>query len=247
MRRLKIQYISDIHADTQKIMPIIKPLAKYLAVCGDIGHPEHPRFYQFLQQQSKNFEKVIFVPGNHDFDLGPMYNKQRVDKYEPVVKNMCKDLGNVHYLNKNTLQLDDDFLIAGSILWSMPIFNKPNDLNDPKVQNYLNHIKEHSEHVNWMQDTINRNLHKKIIMLTHFVPTFKLIEQKYKDRGIHSTCWFATNLEYMIKFPVRAWICGHTHSEYETTVNDVPCVVNAYGYSSEVVGANREINKIIYI
>lgn len=246
----KLQYISDIHIDTHKDVPKINPLSKYLAICGDVGQPYANRYKDFIHEQSNKFEKVFFVPGNHDFDLGPMYHKNRVEKWEPFIKNICQGFGNVFYLNCDTNQLDNDILIAGTILWSRPIPNVDSvySENDPRISKYFNHIIEHSKHVDWISKTIEENKNKKIIMLTHFVPTFKLIEKKYKGKGPYSTSWFATDLEHLIKDPIKAWICGHTHSVMSCKVNGIQCAVNAYGYGQEnKYNDNKNINKIIEI
>ena len=228
----KLQYVSDLHIDTHKYMPIIKPLSKYIAICGDIAQPYATNYKKFIQEQSRKFEKVFIVPGNHDFDLGVMYRRDYANKWEPVIKNICSDYKNVYYLNCNTHQLDDNILIAGSILWSRPTFTKY-QINSQRFSKNLNHIIEHQiehqKHVDWISNTIEDNKDKKIIILTHFVPTFKLIEKKYLNNGSKQNTWFATDLEYLIKNPVKAWICGHTHSVMTCDVNNVQCAVNAYG------------------
>lgn len=94
---------------------------------------------------------------------------------------------------------------------------------------------------------VNENINKKIIMLTHFVPTFKLIEKKYQNMGLHRTSWFASDLEHLIKHPIKIWICGHTHSIIECTVNDTPCMINAYGYGDENAYKNKENDKYFIV
>lgn len=226
--RIRLQYVSDVHVDMQKTIPKIKPVAKYLALCGDIGKPDHPSFCEFLAENSRNFEKIFFVPGNHDFNLGPMYLKEKVDKYEPIVKDICSKFKNIHYLNKNIYNLNEHTIISGSILWSKPVL-----ISESSDSNYLNHIREHNDHIKWIQNMINCHQDKNIIMLTHFVPTFKLIEEKYLQMGIYRTSWFATDLEYLIRKPIKVWICGHSHSVIDCIINDVICAINAYGYYGE--------------
>lgn len=239
----RLQYVSDLHIDTHKTLPKINPSSKYLAICGDIGQPYASRYTEFIYQQSNNFEKVFFVPGNHDFDLGTMYKKNKVDKWEPFIKEICHKFENVIYLNRHIYELDNDIIIAGSILWSNPIL----DTQKLCTAKYLEHINEHNKHVNWIKNITKQNKNKKIIMLTHFVPTFQLIEQKYLNKGFNKTTWFATDLEYLIKSPIKAWICGHTHSIMSCKINDVQCAVNAYGYGRENGYKNKNIDKILEI
>jgi predicted MPP superfamily phosphohydrolase len=239
---ITIQYISDLHIDTHQHIPKINPLSNYLAICGDIGQPYAKQYKKFIGDQSKNFEKVFFIPGNHDFDLGPQYNKQKVEKWEPFIKEICNDFKNVYYLNCDVHHLNNDVLVAGSILWSRPILLRDTMWTDydPHQSRYLEHIIEHNKHVNWISNIIEKYKNKNIVMLTHFVPSFELIEKKYRIRGTHCTSWFATNLEYLIKKPIKAWICGHSHSVLTCNINGIVCAINAYGYGHDDNNQNSD-------
>ena len=72
---------------------------------------------------------------------------------------------------------------------------------------------------------------KGIIILTHHLPSYKLIIDKYQKshyKFYHDR--FASHLDYMICPPIKAWLCGHSHSINETNINGVHCAINAYGY-----------------
>lgn len=229
-----IQYVSDVHVDIHKTIPKIKPLSRYLAVCGDVGIPSSPYWKAFMTQVSQDFEKVFFVPGNHDFDLGPIYRQYQVQKWTPIMKEICESLGNVHYLNKDSYYLEKEKIkILGATLWSRAF---------PSVNNQSFHegnLMEHQSHVDWFAENIAQ--HKKtqteddLVILTHFVPTFQLIEEKYKNytNALIRTSRFATDLErFLINPPVKVWICGHSHSVINCTINNVYCAINAYKYKN---------------
>ena len=220
--KFKIQYISDVHVDVNKKIPIIKPICDTLAICGDIGVPTHDNFKKFLSQMSSQFKTVLFVAGNHDYDCGCIYHKDKIDKYKPIIKNTCDTFSNVHFLDNSVFYPKDDIMIIGSTLWSNPL--------DKSKQE---HLEEHTKNANWIETICDNNSDKKIIVLTHFVPTFKLIEPKYLKRGLKTTSFFATDLEHFIKKPIVTWLCGHTHSVIDTHINNVYCGVNSYGYPNE--------------
>src|SRR5689334_2992166 len=79
----KFQYFSDVHVDSQpnNHLPKIKAIAPYLLLPGDIGIGQpnkqnghlHPNFKSFMDSVSYSYDKVFFVPGNHDFDCGTLY------------------------------------------------------------------------------------------------------------------------------------------------------------------------------
>ena len=67
---MAIQILSDLHLEVGKAYDIfeIEPKAPHLAVLGDIGtvvvHKED--FLGFLTRQLRQFQTVMFVPGNHE-------------------------------------------------------------------------------------------------------------------------------------------------------------------------------------
>jgi hypothetical protein len=63
------------------------------------------------------------------------------------------------------------------------------------------------------------------------LPTQHLVHEKYKGHPLN-VC-FATNLDFLIQYPVRAWLCGHSHTGNEVRVNNVLCALNPGGYPGE--------------
>ena len=227
IRRNLLQYISDVHVDYKSLLPIIKQTSDNLAICGDIGNPEHPNFQEFIYQIRPKYNNVFFVPGNHDFKCSAKYNHKNVIKYEPILQKICKD-NSIYYLNKNKVNFEYNTVVAGCTLWSYPIVDRKN-LNTVKHRQVIEHTQIHQDHCNWLIKCIDeaKEQNKEIIILTHYVPTIKLIEDKYIKRGHERISWFYSNLEYLIKRPVREWYCGHTHSIRERIINGVTCGVNA--------------------
>ena|SRR5436305_1603402 len=94
-------------------------------------------------------------------------------------------------------------------------------------------------------DTISSS---SIIVLTHYLPTFQLIETKYKDAGpqIRSS-HFATNLEYLFRPNIKAWLCGHSHSRISFRHNGMYLGLNAHGYSDEYSAfPNSDLERAYY-
>ena len=227
LKRNLLQYISDVHVDYKLALPIIKQTSDNLAICGDIGNPEHPNFQEFIHQIRSKYNHIFFVPGNHDFNCSAKYSHKNVTKYEPILKKICKD-HDIHYLNKDKVDFEYNTSVAGCTLWSYPVFERKNiDIN--KHRQVIEHTRKHIEHVNWLKETIEdaKLKNKELFILTHYVPTIRLIENKYQKRGKERISWFYTNLEDIIKKPVLAWYCGHTHSIIEKDINGITCGVNA--------------------
>lgn len=227
---VKIQYVSDLHVDVNKKVPVISQVSNILATCGDIGNPDHPNFELFLRCVSKQFEKTFMIAGNHEYDCGPIYDKTKVAHYKPKIVDICKSINNITFLDNSCSKITDRTIIAGTTLWSNPIL-KPGAKYDK--EKYDAHVDKHKSDVEWLRQLCLENNNKQILVMSHFVPTFDLIEEKYKARGIHRTSFFASDLEYLIDKPIVGWLCGHTHSIKETFVNGILCGVNACGYQGE--------------
>jgi predicted phosphodiesterase len=84
-----------------------------------------------------------------------------------------------------------------------------------------------------------------IIMITHHLPSFKLIHSdfltdKYKN---YNQC-FASNCDQYFKDPIKIWIFGHTHKECDAEINNIKFLCNPVGYPDE---NNNQKTKIIEI
>jgi hypothetical protein len=93
----------------------------------------------------------------------------------------------------------------------------------------------------WLSDNIIGN-NKNVIVLTHHLPSYDLIIDKYK-KGIYSKYQdrFASDLNHLLQSPVKYWLCGHSHCNIEKQINDVMCAINAYGYPLESDKKNPEL------
>jgi predicted MPP superfamily phosphohydrolase len=212
---IKLQYISDIHLEKRLIIPTIPVAGNYLALLGDIGSPYKDSYKEFLKYTSDNWEKVFLISGNHEYYQKGKYNQEDVDEQ---IKNVVKLFKNVYYLNQDVYTLYN-YNIMGCTLWSTP---------------YIKHTK----HLNWLKNNINN--YNKVIVLTHFLPSYKLILPKFIN---HNPTYYASDLEYLIKEPVKWWLCGHTHINHTTTINSIDVCVNAYGHDD--IRHPADITKVI--
>lgn len=83
------------------------------------------------------------------------------------------------------------------------------------------------------------------VVLTHHLPTYDLIASRYQGHPLNAA--FASAADELIQSPVRAWICGHTHTgahrTWRHTDGSVTLgAVNPRGYPGETgTGYSREI------
>jgi predicted phosphodiesterase len=240
---LKIQYISDIHLEFYKNLPIINAIAPVLCLAGDIGYPDSKIYKDFLinLNDNINFEKIFLISGNHEY-----YNQcEPIEETNKKINSLLQknNLNKISFLN-NSSEYYNGYLFIGSTLWSH-ISNKKNTTNDFKyIENMtIDKCNElHKNSVDFITKETELNKDKKIIMLTHFLPSYNLIDQKYEAYSKYNQC-FASHNDNLIVDPVVLWIYGHTHSPKESMINNIPLVCNPIGYPGE--NKNIDLEKII--
>ena len=90
MPRFRLQYASNfhLHLHEKPLFPLfVKPAAKYLALLGNIGTPEHPHFANFFTWAASRWDTIVYSP--HPTDTTS-------DAYE-----YTRHLQNVHVLTKS--------------------------------------------------------------------------------------------------------------------------------------------------
>lgn len=228
---MKIQYFSDLHLEFYKKIPEIKIVAPILCLAGDIGYPKTKIYEEFLLSINNNIDaqKIFIITGNHEYYDDSIDN---INKHiENIIKN--KKLNKISFLN-NSSELYDGYLFIGSTLWSH-VYNKKYLTNDFILIDEMTVEKYNSLHdiaKKYIKNTIEENKDKKIILLTHFLPSFNLIHEKYSAYSAYNNC-FASFSDDLIKEPVVLNIYGHTHTPNKSFVNDIPCVCNPIGYPGE--------------
>jgi Icc-related predicted phosphoesterase len=233
-KKISFDYVSDVHVDCyqkNELYPIVNKTSNYLLVAGDIGVADHPNVDKFLSHISFLYNLVFIVPGNHEYDLGLQWKNEQVNKYTPILQNICNKYENIWLLNGNVSYMIEGVPIIGTTLWT-----------DSQFYKSIDHNNEHKKQVEWLSKEISKN--KNIIVITHHLPSKQLMDKKYLT---HPTLpGYYTDLEYLIKPPVKAWICGHSHSRLNKIINGVYCGVNAIGLNySEIMIDTFEIETSI--
>jgi hypothetical protein len=166
------------------------------------------------------------------------------------------DIFHLPSLSSTNTKAPGEVVVLGSTLWSHTPKNAAK-LIETRLADYsrifddtgrlvnidfLNDI--HAKNVEWLKTSIinvTTNFpNKKIMVLTHHLPSFKLVAQKYTTT---EECrllnhGFASSLDDLIQQSnnISYWCCGHTHSsakaiiEREESKNPCILLVNPKGY-----------------
>lgn len=243
----KLQIISDIHLEYLKNDTVkIEPCAENLALLGDIGYPESLIWQEFITEQSKQFEKVFLVMGNHDY-----YSEKPMTQVLSIAKSYCEKFTNVFLLDNESYDVSENTTLVGSTLWSNIDKYSARFLSDMKniyveseteiqLLSQKDYIDMHKKCVSFIDETIEsfKNKNKKLIVLTHHAPLDKM-NGKYQKSLISSA--FTTDLKNLFRKPVIAFANGHVHSNCDIVYNNIRCVSNTFGYFEEETGFKMDV------
>lgn len=231
---MKINYMSDLH--TERGIPDFNISGDILILAGDIIPKADCRY---INKLAEKFNDVIYVMGNHDF---------YATDYDHTINKIINDVANnVHVLDDRHVIIRGQRFV-GTTLWtdlSGPDgYIVASSLNDFRFISYKNrrfsiedatHLFNISKGI--LEDTINDN----DIVITHHLPTFSAISEKYSDSLINSG--FASNLDSLIlsKKP-KYWIFGHTHDSKDFMLGDTRLLCNPYGYYPNDLNPEFNVN-----
>jgi hypothetical protein len=254
---------------------LIEPVATELALCGDIGKPYSQLYKDFLTWCSKRWSKVYLLAGNHEyFTEDPSILFGDIDTQIRRVCHEVGP--NVVFLQNELVFLEKyKIVILGSTLWSVPdirIWDKlgVNFIGSPGSRGEYFAIYKKDEYSGeprlfhpsdvtalCLQNTafIRNSLHSswgsipegwRVIVLTHHLPSFELVEKKYKNSPLVSN--YAAALDELIKEPVVVWICGHSHNAMSLryTSGTLACL-NPLGYKNQVATSGYSRKAVIQV
>ncbi len=244
-RRMKIQYISDLHLefyDLTKIVRFLMHIPKKADICvlaGDIGYPFQKTYEVFLKGISRKFEHVFLILGNHEFYQLKENQGKSVEEIIAKTKEIMEknELTNVHFLHNSFYDIGE-YRFVGSILWSHIYDDKylTNDYEQVYEFTIEKMNEMHKECKEYIKETLEMSFkeEKKVIMITHHLPSFQLNHPKYAHYINYHQC-FSSHSDDLIVEPVKAWIFGHTHAVIDKRIKGIQCVSNPIGYPGQNV------------
>jgi len=241
---MKFQLISDLHLENYKELPKIRdlftPLAPNLILAGDICFIKHRHFLPFFQKLSPLFRRIIYVLGNHEFYMNNDLRMDTISCMTLKAKAILEPFNNIQILDKEFIELDDDIVVLGCTLWSyiskkdftcgmqyLPQSNfvrhKTTIVLRPDITN-----KMYLEQKIWLKDMLDRFEHKKKIVVTHYVPSSKGIDDQFH----FFTKAYYSHSDDLVR-QANIWCCGHTHEQKIVHIGKTPLYINAAGNPSQ--------------
>lgn len=256
---MKIRIFSDLHLEhfcTNQYFPV--GTGDVLILAGDILCAKHLKtkgylhdvYDRFLSDCSKNYDKVLYIKGNHEYYS---YN------FEGAHKTIKEHLPhNFHLLDNDTVKIGSwNFL--GATLWTdfrnenpLEMMEAECNMNDYKVirigHNYrklraYDTLSFHKKSKNYLLNQLE-NLNENVFVISHHAPSYQSIPKQYKKDVNGGYC---SNLDDLIlNYPqIKYWVHGHVHSAFDYMIDNCRVICNPGGYPGEITGFDP--NKFIYI
>jgi Icc-related predicted phosphoesterase len=263
----KIAYCSDLHLEFGG-MDFDLPDADILILAGDIvtvdafipnNLDRYPGVIDFFLAASKKYEKVIWIPGNHEY-----YGVWLEDAPILVEKYFATHaITNIHYSKQVAFDYND-IRIVGATLWTDMNKGDPSVMFDAtRCTNDFRYIQSRKEtrkkltNVQWcdMHDADrqfmieNSMTNKKLIMVSHHSPFVNFQEDRTFNGAYYYGCTDMEDVVYNAN-PV-AYISGHTHTsvdkETEIGTRKIRMLNNPRGYKGHEPIANNFVIKVFEV
>lgn len=240
----RISLISDLHIEFS--MDLVLPGGDILILAGDmceVKNLKHSIYQDWVFENLTKYREVLYCLGNHE------HHYLQVQKTKTIAQDYLPD--NVTILENET-KIIDDIMFVGGTLWTD--MNRNDPMTMLQCQQYMtdyNHITMYDqdkdayhkltpEYTTVMHCTTrdyiiaeaDANPDKKIVVLTHMLPSVSAISAEYKN-NYHLNGAFASDLDYIMleHTNIKVWCFGHTHSPIDIRVGETRLLCNPRGYS----------------
>ena len=242
---MRVFATSDLHTDYKENFRWLAELSDIdyrddtLIVAGDISDRLEMIRETLLLLRSK-FRNVLFTPGNHELWVR---NTQinSIDKLNEVLQ-LCEAIGVV----TKPFRLDD--------LWIVPLFSWYDGVYNPEMKAWVDfHLCKWPDDAQPLPDYFLRlnephfkSYDGQVITFSHFIPRAELLPPKeYMRFSWLPDVSICAALDAQIrKLNSRVHVCGHTHTTFDTVIDDVRYVQNAVRYPKERRPNSFPIKKI---
>ena len=234
---MKIRLMSDLHTEFR--LPYkTQPLAEYrnedvLVLAGDIasGSKNTIDVIKFFKDQG--YPHIVYVPGNHEY-----YGTSK-QEFDDKMRDKCAKLDNVHFLNGDSVKLDNVVFIGAS-LWTN--FNKSH-ISETSARRMIadfrlikgftpqDAIELYYTHLEYIKYQYEQSAGSQKVIVTHFLPAQQCISPRFKADTTGLNDYFANRLDdWIYHMYDSTWLFGHIHDVCDFFIGETRLVANPHGY-----------------
>jgi hypothetical protein len=213
-----VQYASQLflsyEASFKATNRILKPAASTLVLAGNNFYCNSPHNKQWLQFLSTSWSDICIVPGILEHSWRGLTKATDIDECEKRLRDELSNYSNIHYINRNSVNVKDGLRISGVIKWPESIYSTKEAFLHHKYGLRPDFWKEEDDE--WICDAISRAAWEKErhIMVTHYCPLPHMLKNGHNN---NDNSLYAPFLLYPQS--VAGWIYG---SSKTTTTGHCP-------------------------
>ena len=235
-----------------KLPPGPRDKESILVLAGDISSYKHQRL-EILRQLSRRFNRILYVPGNHEFYGGDISN------WVEEVQTGLSQFSNVSCAPADgvgVVDLGEGVRALLTPLWSnyglgsplkMTQLSRTSDTRsicfkgDPITPEGFGLL--HKECAEELKHHLEAAQEKGLqtVVATHYVPSFTLRDVRY-DAGVQDEIFMSSQEELMLaNYAPALWMFGHTHQAHRTRIGNTELRCNPCGYPREIPGGYNDL------
>ncbi len=269
---MRCHYMSDLHLEAQTFDGLL-PNGEILILAGDLCNAtfldpkrkdlysirQRDRVLQFIDAATKNFQRVLFVAGNHEHYQGT---------FDETIPLLRASFHGVTVLDNETVDIDG-VRFFGATLWSdfegrsqacmdhirrsvgefLLVKKRCADVNGETALKKFqpeDALQEFDRSLAALRQSRDDGFTGQMVVITHHAPSFKGLNALHKGNGLDGA--FASDLDEQIAelSNVPYWVHGHTHVQARYRVGDTTVVANCRGFGDQEAIAQNFSTKVFF-
>jgi hypothetical protein len=257
---MKVKVVSDLHLECCELGHGVPDLeeGEVLILGGDILCARHFKkngplkkvYDDFLKKCVDNFDKVLYIAGNHE-----AYGYNYEGTWNVLKENLPKG---IHLLENDYVKIQD-WVFIGSTFWTD--FRNENALEMMEAEQCMSDYKTiritskyrkmnandtlsfHKKSKQYLLDRLEEFKNQKIWVLTHHAPSYQSVHEKYKRGGIANGAYVSDLDSLILDHPqIKYWSHGHTHESFDYMIGQCRVICNPRGYYNGYNNADLNLN-----
>ena len=217
MSKKTIQYASQLFLSFKKCQTptkILQPSAKTLLLAGNNFRHNSEHNHIWFKYLSSSWDDVCIIPGLLEHSWLGLDKEVDIDEAEERLKEEIAPHSNIHYLNRNSIIVNDQIHISGLIKWPNYIEHQTADPASAAIKHkYLFHTKLwKQEEDEWVRSEITGIHTTPHIIGSYFCPLPTLVGRAHcQPPPTQSEPSFYSLYYPLYKYPqpnLKAWIFG---------------------------------------
>jgi predicted phosphodiesterase len=259
-KKMKVSVVSDLHLEMCDRGEGVPELGQgdVLILGGDILCVRHFKkngklklvYSNFLKKCVSNFDKVLYVSGNHE---AYGYN------YEGIWKAFKEYFPTKIQVLENDFVKIGDWVFLGCSLWTdfrggnpLEMMEASQCMNDYKVIRITSKYRKmtpddtynfHKKSKMFLMEKLEQFKNENVWVMTHHGPSYQSIHEKYKRGGISNGAFVSDLDNFILQHPqIKYWSHGHTHNSFDYMIGDCRVICNPRGYYTGVNSNDLNFN-----